>query len=143
MKTFLDTSILAYAVDPRDQTKRDRARQSMIEVEGRSTVVISTQVMLELHSVFTSKLRMDPAQSRGLVQAASMRYEVVTLTSDLIMHGLDVQIIHRLSHWDACIIVAAAAAGCREILTEDMQEGALIEGVRIRNLFNSPRGRES
>jgi predicted nucleic acid-binding protein len=139
MKTFLDTNILAYAVDPRDQTKRDRAKQCMIDVESRSTVVISTQVMLELHSVFTSTLRMDPAQSRSLVQAASMRYEVVTLTSELIMHGLDVQIIHRLSHWDACIIVAAAAAGCREILTEDLQDGAFIEGVRVRNPFNSPK----
>lgn len=133
MKTFLDTNILAYAADPRDPGKRDRARQALIEVEGRSAIVISTQVMLELHSVLTAKLRMDAAHARGLVQAASMRYEVVTLTADLIMRGLDVQIIHRLSHWDACIIVAAAAAGCREVLTEDLQDGAIIEGVRVRN----------
>lgn len=140
MKTFLDTNVLAYAVDPRDPAKRERARQCMTAVEATSTVVISTQVMLEFHSVLTGKLRMEPAQSRALVQATSMRYEVVTLTSDLIMRGLDVHIIHRLSHWDACIIIAAAAAGCREILTEDMQHGALIEGVRLRNPFASEGG---
>jgi predicted nucleic acid-binding protein len=137
MKTFLDTNVLAYAIDPRDPAKRDQARRCLGEVEERAVAVISTQVMLELHSVCISKLRFDPAVSRGLVQAAQMRYEVVTLNPDLIIRGLDVQIIHRLSHWDACIVVAAAAAGCRELLTEDLQDGALIEGVRVRNPFRS------
>ncbi|MEK7414078.1 MAG: PIN domain-containing protein [Planctomycetota bacterium] len=136
MKTFLDTNILAYAIDPRDQRKRDRARQCMADVEKVSTVVISTQVMLELHSVLTAKLRMDSAQSRALVQATSLRYEVVTLTADLILRGLDVHIINKISHWDACIVMAAASAGCKELMSEDMQHGAIVEGVRIRNPFN-------
>jgi predicted nucleic acid-binding protein len=57
MKTFLNTNVLAYAVDPRDPAKRARARQCMTEVEAITTVVISTQVMLEFHSVLTWKLR--------------------------------------------------------------------------------------
>lgn len=135
MKIFLDTNILVYAVDERDPRKHEVARKCMRSIEENAAIVVSTQVLMELHSVLTSKLRMDPAQSRALVQATSLRYEVVTLTVDLIIRGLDVHIINKLSHWDACIISAAAASGCKEILTEDLQDGVMIEGVKIRNPF--------
>ena len=135
MKSFLDTNVLVYAIDPRDLGKRERIRTRLAEWEGDRNIVISTQILLELHSVLTSKLRMAPAQSRAIVQATSLRYEVVALTTDLILHALDVHIIHQISHWDACVVVAAAATGCHDLITEDLQDGAVIEGVRIRNPF--------
>ena len=133
MKVFLDTNVLAYAVDERDARKQSLARNAMRRAEEHAVVVVSTQILLELHSVLTSKLRMDPAQSRALVQATSLRYEVVTLTADLIIRGLDIHIIHKTSHWDACVLIAASAAGCKELWSEDFQTGAVIEGVKIVN----------
>lgn len=59
VKTFLDTNVLAYAVDPRDSAKRTRARQYMFEAKAASNMVVLTHIMLEFHSVLTGKLRMD------------------------------------------------------------------------------------
>ena len=39
------------------------------------------------------------------------------------------------SIWDASVIAAAEAAGCAEILTEDLTHGARIGGVRVSNPF--------
>ncbi len=40
-----------------------------------------------------------------------------------------------ISLWDAMIVQAAVGSGCRVLLTEDMQRGQEIDGVRISNPF--------
>ncbi len=42
---------------------------------------------------------------------------------------------HRISFWDALIVRAAALAGCEVVLSEDLSDGPLIDGVRIENPF--------
>ncbi len=42
---------------------------------------------------------------------------------------------HLLSFWDALIIAAARQGGAKTILTEDLNHGQLIEGIRIENPF--------
>jgi predicted nucleic acid-binding protein len=40
-----------------------------------------------------------------------------------------------IKFWDALIIAAASAANCFEVLTEDLNEGQIIAGVRVVNPF--------
>jgi predicted nucleic acid-binding protein len=40
-----------------------------------------------------------------------------------------------LSFYDALVVAAAADAGCRVLLTEDMQHGRKFGGVTIQNPF--------
>ena len=40
-----------------------------------------------------------------------------------------------LNFWDAMIVHAAAETGCDVLWTEDVNDGQLIAGVRIRNPF--------
>ena len=39
------------------------------------------------------------------------------------------------SIWDSALIAAASMLGCHTLLTEDMQDGQVIDGVRILNPF--------
>ena len=41
----------------------------------------------------------------------------------------------RLSFYDSLIVAAALEAGCKRLLTDDMQDGQRIEGLRIENPF--------
>ena len=41
----------------------------------------------------------------------------------------------RVSYWDALLVATAAEAGCTWVLTEDMADGAVLEGLRIHNPF--------
>lgn len=43
--------------------------------------------------------------------------------------------MQRLSFWDALIIESALAGGADCLLTEDMQHGQMIEGMRVENPF--------
>jgi predicted nucleic acid-binding protein len=49
--------------------------------------------------------------------------------------ALHIKGMYDLSYWDAAIIAAARALGCREVLSEDMSHGREIEGVTINNPF--------
>jgi predicted nucleic acid-binding protein len=40
-----------------------------------------------------------------------------------------------LSYWDAAIVAAANAMGCRELLSEDMTHGREMAGVTVVNPF--------
>ena len=42
---------------------------------------------------------------------------------------------YRLSFWDSLIVAAAQAAGCETVLTEDLQHGLDIDGLRIADPF--------
>ncbi len=42
---------------------------------------------------------------------------------------------HRFALWDAIMLAAAAASGCRWLFSEDMQDGFTWRGVTIRNPF--------
>jgi predicted nucleic acid-binding protein len=44
---------------------------------------------------------------------------------------------HQLGIWDSVILAAAADAGCRLLLSEDMQDGFTWNGVTIANPFAS------
>ena len=49
--------------------------------------------------------------------------------------ALDVQARWRFGFYDSLIVAAALAAGCRRLLTEDLQHGQQIETLTIHNPF--------
>ena len=49
----------------------------------------------------------------------------------------DLAALHQISIWDSVILAAAADAGCRLLLSEDMQDGFTWNGVTIANPFAS------
>jgi predicted nucleic acid-binding protein len=51
----------------------------------------------------------------------------------------DLAVNHQLGIWDAVILCAAAEAGCRLLLSEDMQDGFIWQGVTVTNPFAASR----
>ena len=54
---------------------------------------------------------------------------------DIIKKGIDIKFRYQLSFWDSLIVSAAKSAKCNIILSEDLQDGQVIEGVKIQNPF--------
>lgn len=134
MRSFIDTNLLVY-VDAGDEKKKQR--RAIAEVgrlrRGR-TGVISTQVLQEYVSVALKKLRLGAEHVRSRL-AVYERFEVVPASPQGVRAALDLTVLHSLSFYDALILEAAARAGCSELLSEDMQAGTVIAGVRIVNPF--------
>lgn len=133
-KAFLDANIFVYAQDKDAPAKRRRSRELISRLADAGSGVISTQVMQEFFVASTRKLRVDPLAAKGVVRTLSV-FEIVQTTPELVERAIDVAILDRLSFWDALIVVAAAASGCAELYSEDLNAGRVIHGVRVVNPF--------
>jgi predicted nucleic acid-binding protein len=70
----------------------------------------------------------------GLVRAW-LRFKVQEIELPVMMSALEIKGTYHLSYWDAAIVAAARAVGCRELLSEDMSHGREVEGVIINGPF--------
>jgi predicted nucleic acid-binding protein len=70
----------------------------------------------------------------GLVRTW-LRFKVQEITLPVMISALEIKAIYHLSYWDAAIVAAARALGCRELLSEDMNHGREVEGVIINDPF--------
>jgi predicted nucleic acid-binding protein len=70
----------------------------------------------------------------GLVRTW-LRFKVQDITLPVMIDALEMKATYGLSYWDAAIVAAARALGCRQLFSEDMGHGREIEGVQINNPF--------
>lgn len=133
-RVFVDTNVLVYADDLDAGEKAQRARELVGEVFREQNGVLSTQVLQEFFVVTTRKLGVDPELARRKLELLAT-LEVVSIQVPHILHAIDLHRLHSVSFWDALILACAAAAGCTRLWSEDLQDGAVIAGVRIENPF--------
>jgi predicted nucleic acid-binding protein len=131
-RVFVDTNVLLYMFDPADESKRLTALRVVRDLGARVTV--STQVLQEFFWVATRKLGIGAQPSREFVHELC-EGEVVSATPVLVADAIDLSIVTGYSLWDSLIIQAAIAGRCEVLLTEDLDHGRVVKGVRIQNPF--------
>ena len=99
--------------------------------------MLSVQVLNEFASVASRKLRMSIAEIREVLTTIRAVCKLVPIGEET--HDLGLQLAERYgqSVYDAMIVASALLAGCKTVLSEDMQDGQTIEGrLAIRNPFH-------
>lgn len=133
-KIFIDTNILVYSQNNKEKEKQLICRRVMSSLVEEHLLVISTQVMQEYYNVATLKMGLEKLFVKRTVEMFDV-YEVITLQPSIIFKAMDIHILHQLSFWDSLIISAAKSANCSMVLTEDMNDGQIIEGIKIQSPF--------
>jgi predicted nucleic acid-binding protein len=127
---FLDTNILVYAHCEGDYRTAIAKR---VLFDGG---VVSVQVLNEFASVARAKLGLAWPQ----VQEATDSILILCpdprpLSVDIHLRALGLSNRYGFSIWDGLIVSAAIEARCSTLLTEDLQHGQVVEGLRIENPF--------
>src|SRR5450759_4266674 len=135
-KVFLDTNILVYAYDISSGSKHDVARNIVADLWNFRTGVLSIQVLQELFVTVTKKIPkpLDVKTTRDIVRDFLL-WEVVDNDGELMMAAMDVQMKYYYAFWDSLISAAAIKSGASILMTEDLNNGRIIEGVLIKNPF--------
>lgn len=130
----LDSNVLVYAEAAGDDARLRRARL-VVEWALRRRVVLPAQVLAELYRVLVRKLTLTASEARTRVERYQRVAVVAPTISSTIAAALDLAAAHRLQIFDAIILAASAEAGCRLLLSEDMQDGFVWRGVTVANPF--------
>lgn len=132
-KVFIDTNVFVYAFDTADPDKQKQAQRILTE---NPQAAVSTQVLNEFYTATTRKLATPLSQddAQAAVELISQR-PCVAVDAVLVLRAIRDGRRWQLSHWDALMLAAARQSGCDRVLTEDLADGAIYDGIRIHNPF--------
>ena len=135
-KVFVDSNVLVYAHDADSGDKQRIAANAIAKIMDARSGVLSIQVLQEFYSTVTRKIRSAITRdvARELLRGYSS-WTIQSLTAEDIVAASYLEQRHQLSFWDALIVQAALLAGANKLLSEDLQNGMFISGVRVENPF--------
>ena len=135
---FVDTSVLVYARDASEPDKQKRASAWVQALWDHGSGRISYQVLQEYYQLVTRRLSpgMDVLMARADIRDL-LSWDPVQTDDAVLEMAWAIESRYQLSWWDALIVGAAQRAGCRYLLTEDLQPGQSLDGVTVINPFAS------
>jgi predicted nucleic acid-binding protein len=136
MKFALDTNILAYA-EGVNGLPRKKAAHDIIGKLPVGNTVIPVQVLGELFHVLVGKAGRPPERARNAILSWQDAFPLIETSPAVLSSAIDLAADHKLAIWDAVIFAAAATAGCRLLLSEDLQSGFTWNGITVANPFAS------
>ena len=141
MPVFVDTNVLVYARDSTDLEKQATASAWMQHLWTSAEGRVSVQVLQEYYVTVTHKP--DPGlsadEARDDVRDLGA-WRPVRIDEAVVEAAWRIEDRFRLSFWDSLIVAAAQAASCEVVLTEDLQNGLEIDGLRIADPFQTAVG---
>ncbi len=130
LSAFLDTNVLLYLFSG-DQEKADRAEEL-----AAAGAVVSVQVLNEFVAVARRKLAMSWPEVAEAVAVIQQACAVEPLTVEVHNGALRLAAQYKIAWYDALIVSAALAAGCKTVYSEDMHDGLRIgRTLTVRNPF--------
>ena len=134
---IFDTNILVYATFAAPDAKTNRARDLIVRGMRAGSGILLLQTLAELSSVAIRKARIPVDEIRTTIDAWRAVLPVQAADDSDLTAALDAVKTHRLAFWDAMLWASAQRAGVRHLLTEDLQDGFVLQGVMFINPFET------
>lgn len=138
MRVALDTNVLACAEGVNGAARRGVILDTLRALPQES-VVVPAQVLGELFNVLVRKAGRSRGDARDALSSWKGAFPIVETSAEVMLAAFDLATDHQLGIWEAVIVSAASQAGCRLLLSEDIQDGFTWGGVTVANLFAAPR----
>lgn len=131
---FVDSNILIYAHDLDAGVKRERAVAKLRELWNSGAGRLSVQVLQEFYVNATQKLATPIARSmaREVIKTYGVWVRHAT-TVETVTRATEISDLARISFWDGLIVASAEEADADELLSEDLNDGQAIAGVKVVN----------
>ena len=136
-RLFVDTNILIYALDPADPEKRSVSADLLRQTISSHTLTLSPQSLNECYRVLTQRRNLMPVEAARAYVRVLAPWAIAPLDAATTERAWAVQDQAGLTWWDSLMLAAALRAECRLFVSEDMQDGTLIDGMRIANPFSA------
>ncbi|HLX28521.1 MAG TPA: PIN domain-containing protein [Casimicrobiaceae bacterium] len=135
MRLALDTNILAYAEGIGGKARHEQALALIARIP-QDAGVIPVQALGELFNVLVRKAGRKRGAARDSLLAWRDAFATVETSPAALLLAADLATHRQLGIWDSVILATASNAGCRLLLSEDMQDGFTWGGVTVANPFS-------
>lgn len=134
MRFSLDANILVYALEA--DLARSPIAERVLLAALSADCLLTNQVIGEFLNVMRRKHPRLLSDARRACEAWSQLFPIAATTTTQLIEASALAERYRLQFWDSVVLTVAEAAGATWLLTEDMQDGATINGVRLLNPFD-------
>ena len=133
---FVDANVLVYAFDASAGRKQQAAAKLLERLWESGGGCLSVQVLQEFFVTVTKKVATPLAVEEATARLRELSaWRVFAPTAGDVLDAAGLHREAKIGFWDAMIVLAAAESGCDVLWTEDLTDGQVLRGVRIRNPF--------
>jgi len=138
VRAAIDTNVLAYAEGVNGIEQRDAA-VDFLRCLPKAAAIVPAQVLGELFHLLIRKAGRSRKDARDALLSWGDAFPVAETSFEVVQAAADLATDHQLWIWDAIILSAVSRAGCRLLLSEDLQDGFSWGGVTVVNPFATSR----
>ena len=136
-----DTNVLVYATASLQDPKALRARDLIARAMRAGRTILLLQTLAEFANVAIRKAGIPIEDIIKTINAWRAVLPVQAADEEDLSAALEAVRAHQLPFWDALLWASAQRAGLRCLLTEDLQDGFLLQSVRFVNPFKRANDR--
>ena len=133
-RSFLDTNVFLYAFLNQDAAKKSIAARIVSNAVLSGNCYVSLQVVNEFCNVMVKK---SGKPFSDILEATKLfaRFHMVDGSLRLTQRALELKGLYGVQFYDSLMLAFSEAAGCDEILTEDLNDGQMYGSVKAVNPF--------
>jgi predicted nucleic acid-binding protein len=133
----LDSNVLIYAADDRDPARQE----SVLEIIARAAqrdCVLTPQALSEFFHAVSRKGIMPRTEAADQVHDWVTTFAVSPgATAATVLTAVEASVSGRFQYYDALLLATAREAGCTAVISEDMADGAELNGIRVVSAFGA------
>ncbi|MDR7522314.1 MAG: PIN domain-containing protein [Armatimonadota bacterium] len=135
---LVDTNVLVYAYDPTDDAKRRQAAAVLAGLGDLGVGALSPQILSEFFVVATRRIPrpLPLAEAERSVTHYIRSWKICEMTGWTVLEAVVGVQRHQLGYWDSLVWATARLNEIPLVLSEDFEDGRIIEGVRFVNPFS-------
>ena len=138
-RTFIDTNVLIYAHDTDAKAKHAAAKSILRDLWSERNGVLSPQVLQEFYVNVTKKIPHPVSKKSARLVVSTYAIWCIETTSVEISNAFRIEDESRMGFRDALLVASALKSGAQRILSEDLNAGPSIAGIRNENPFAQTR----
>lgn len=130
----LDTNVLIYAVD-RSAGSKHRLAAEIVDRSVEGPCVLTLQALAEFVYAVTRKTLVPRREAVAHARDWLRIFRIATADAAALDAAYIAVEAERFGLFDALLLATARGAGCTVALSEDMHDGAALNGIVVRNPF--------
>ena len=134
-RVFVDTNILIYALDPTDPVKRQVSADLLKTTIASRSLTLSPQSLNETYRVLVQRRRLMPVSAARTYIRTLAPWAIAPLDAKTTERAFTVEDETGCGWWDCLMLAAALQSECRLFVSEELQNGRNVAGMRIANPF--------